>query len=64
MRFFFDRTTSPRIARMIQALEINHTVRHHDEFGGFTETTADVECIKALASDGGDWIVVSGDGRL
>ena len=39
MTFFFDRCTSPRIARMVHAYEAVHTTRHHDDDARFTKTT-------------------------
>ncbi len=65
MRFFFDRNLSFRLARMLDAFELDHTVRHHDD--RFEKHTADVEWIAALHADlaeGEPWIVVSGDARM
>ena len=64
MMFFFDRCTSPRIARAIAALETTHTIRHHDDDGRFTTLTTDLEWIDALAADELSWAVVSGDARI
>jgi hypothetical protein len=49
---------------MIQALETDHTIRHHDEYGGFTQTTTDIEWITKLAAGDPEWVVISGDGRI
>jgi hypothetical protein len=64
MRFFFDRNMSPRLARMVDALETHHIVRSHDDDDRFDSSTPDVEWIKALAGDDPPWVVVSGDGRI
>jgi hypothetical protein len=64
MRFFFDRCMSIRIARMINAYESEHTIRHHDEDSRFSPTTKDEEWISALARDDPPWVALSGDGRI
>lgn len=64
MRFFFDRNMPPQLARMVDALERQHTARHHDDDPRFNPTTPDVEWIQALGSDEPSWIVISGDGRI
>jgi hypothetical protein len=64
MKFLFDRNMSPRIARMIDAFDPEHSVRHHDEDPRLTATTPDVEWIRALGADDPPWVVVSGDGRI
>jgi hypothetical protein len=55
---------SPRIARMVDAFEREHTARAHDDDPRFTPTTPDVEWIQALGADDPPWIVISGDGRI
>jgi PIN like domain len=64
MRFFFDRNMSPRLARMIDVYDIEHTVRHHDEDPRFHKQTPDTEWMRTLAGDDPAWVVVSGDGRI
>jgi hypothetical protein len=64
MRFFFDRNMSPRIARMVDAFEREHTARAHDDDPRFTSTIPDVEWIQTLGADDPPWIVISGDGRI
>ena len=64
MKLFFDRCMSPRLANMIQALEIGHTIRHHDDYGGFDQNTTDIEWITRLSNDDPLWVVISGDGRI
>jgi len=64
MRFFFDRCMSIRIAQMVNAYEIEHDVRHHDEDSRFHTTTPDEVWITALASDDPPWVALSGDGRI
>ncbi len=64
MRFFFDRNMSIWIARMVDAFEREHTVRHHDDDPRFIPTTSDIEWIQALGADDPSWIVISGDGRI
>ncbi len=61
MRFFFDRNMPPQLARMVDALEREHTARsYYDD--RFAELTPDVEWIKILAEDDPSWIIISGDG--
>ncbi len=64
MRFFFDRNTSPRIARMLDTFDRDHTIRHHDDDERFDPTTPDNVWISALGGDDTNWIIVSGDGRI
>jgi hypothetical protein len=64
MNFFFDRCMPHRLARMVDAYETDHTVRHHDDDPRFKESTTDVEWLTALAADDPRWIIVSGDGRI
>ena len=64
MRFFFDRNMPPQLARMVDALEREHSARHHDEDPRFSPTTPDVEWLRSLGSDDPPWIVISGDGRI
>jgi hypothetical protein len=64
MRFFFDRNMPLRIARMVNAYEVDHTVQHHDEDRRFSITTPDKEWIAAIAADAPSWVVISGDGRI
>ncbi len=64
MRFFFDRNMPPQLARMVEALEREHTARSYYDDDRFTDTTPDVDWIKALAADDPPWIIISGDGRI
>jgi hypothetical protein len=64
MRFFFDRCMPIRIARMVNAYESDHTVRHHDEDSRFSPTTTDEEWITTLGADDPPWVALSGDGRI
>lgn len=66
MRIFFDRSAPIRVAMMVRAIDGEElTIVHHDEDRRFSETTADIEWMTALASDGNPkWIVLSGDGRI
>jgi hypothetical protein len=65
MRFFFDRCMSPRLARMVDAFEEDHAVRHHDHDPRFNKHTTDVEWMRALGGDGEPgWVILSGDGRI
>ena len=64
MRFFFDRNLAFRLARMVDALEVEHTVRSFDDDDRFNPKTPDIDWIKAIAADNPPWVVVSGDGRI
>ena|SRR5947207_12367405 len=65
MNFFFDRCVPIRVARMVDAYEVEHTIRHHDDDARFNPKTKDIEWMRALASDGHlAWIIISGDGRI
>lgn len=64
MNFFFDRCMPIRVARMVDAYESVHTVRHHDEDARFCPTTPDEEWITTLAKDDPPWVALSGDGRI
>lgn len=64
MKFFFDRNMPPQLARMVDALEPEHTARAHDDDDRFTPTTPDIEWIEALGVDDPPWVVLSGDGRI
>ncbi len=64
MRFFFDRNMSPHLARMVDALEREHSARSYYDDDRFTDTTPDVEWIRVLAADDPPWIIISGDGRI
>jgi PIN like domain len=64
MIFFFDRCTSPRIARMVHAFEAIHSTRHHDDDARFSKSTPDIEWIAAIGAEDPPWAVVSGDARI
>jgi PIN like domain len=64
MKFFFDRNISPLLARMVEILDRDHTVRAYDDDDRFTPMMPDVEWIKILAADDSSWVIVSGDGRI
>jgi hypothetical protein len=64
MRFFFDRNMPPQLARMVDALEREHTARSYYDDDRFTDTTPDVEWIKVLAAVDPPWVIISGDGRI
>ncbi|HKI33466.1 MAG TPA: hypothetical protein VKA46_16545 [Gemmataceae bacterium] len=66
MRIFFDRCAAVALARMVRGFEGSKVlIRHHDEDGRFTTTTADEVWISTLAADGDPlWLVISGDGRI
>ena len=61
MRFFFDNTMSPGLARAVAELE-----RQSDQHevvplrGKFREKIEDIEWIPLLAAEG-DWVIISGD---
>jgi hypothetical protein len=45
VNFLFDRNMPLRLARMMDLLESNHTIRHHNDDARFHERTTDVEWI-------------------
>jgi len=65
MRFFCDRNVPPQLARMVDVFDRQNTIRAYNDDDRFSETTADVEWIRVLATDGDPpWIIISGDGRI
>lgn len=62
MKFVFDRTWSPPLARAIAALSAadGHEVRHLADAPGFPPSASDAEWIDALAASG-DWTIVTID---
>jgi len=64
MRFFFDRCLSPRLARMVNAFDMDHSILHHDDDARFDEHTTDEQWLDALANENRPWIIISGDGRI
>jgi hypothetical protein len=64
MRFFFDRNTPPQLARMVDALEREHTARSYYDDDRFDDKTPDINWIKVLAAEDPPWIIISGDGRI
>jgi hypothetical protein len=64
MIFFFDRCMPRRLARMVDILETEHQIVHHDDDSRFNHKTTDIEWITALRGDQDPWIIVSGDGRI
>jgi len=63
VKFFFDNTLPPRLAKALDALvkEDGHTVTHLRE--KFATDTEDPVWISALAKEG-EWIIISGDPRI
>jgi hypothetical protein len=51
MRFFFDRNMPPQLARMVDALEREHTARSYYDDDRFTDATPDVEWITIMLMD-------------
>ena len=66
MRFFFDRNSNVRTARMLAIYEGRggHQVLHHNDDHRFCPTSTDVEIIKTLYSEDPSWIFASGDGKI
>lgn len=64
MKFFFDRNMPPQLARMVDALEREHTARSYYDDDRFDDKTPDITWIKVLAADDPPWVVISGDGRI
>jgi len=66
MRFFFDRNSCVRTARMLAVYEGRggHAVRHHDDDPRFSATSPDVEIIQTLYNEDPEWVFVGGDGKI
>jgi PIN like domain len=64
MNFFCDRCMPIRIARMVDAYESIHTVRHLDDDERFHRKSPDEEWIATIGNDDPKWIALSGDGRI
>lgn len=66
MRFFFDRNSCVRTARMLDIYEgpSVHRVRHHNDDQRFNKKSEDVEIIRTLYEEDPNWIFVGGDGKI
>lgn len=66
MRFFFDRNSCVRTARMLDIYEGNagHEVRHHNDDRRFNPRSKDIEIIRTLYEEDPNWIFVGGDGKI
>jgi hypothetical protein len=62
--FFFDRCLAVRLARMLDAYDRDHTVRHLDDDRRFGPTTPDVEWITAIAAEDPKPALVTADLRV
>lgn len=65
MRFFFDNNISRRLAEAMAALSTyeDSSIQVHHLQGRFGPKVSDIQWIGTLAAEG-DWVVVSGDGRI
>jgi hypothetical protein len=61
VNFFFDRNIGVRLARMLDAYDKEHVVRHHDDDGRFEPRTRDVEMLRTLAQDVPRPVLVTAD---
>lgn len=66
MRFFFDRNSCVRTARMLAIYEgpNGHHVRHHNDDERFNETSEDVDIMRTLHEEDSGWVFVGGDGKI
>ena len=66
MRFFFDKNTCVRTARMLSIYEgrQGHEIRHHDDDKRFNNRSTDVEILKSLYGEDPNRIFVGGDGMI
>jgi hypothetical protein len=66
MKFFFDRNSCVRTARMLAIYEGSkgHHVRHHNDDPRFSEKSTDEEIIKSLHDEDPGWVFVGGDGKI
>lgn len=66
MRFFFDRNSCVRTARMLAIYEgpTGHDVRHHNDDPRFSATSTDPEILRTLHDEDARWIFVGGDGKI
>ena len=49
---------------MVDILETDHTIRHHNDDPRFNPRTTDIEWMSELSSDKIDWVVVNRDGAI
>ena len=65
MKIFFDNCTSPALADSLAGF-IRHRGHeaHHIKDLPCGRDASDIDWMRFLASDGPDWIVVTGDGRI
>jgi hypothetical protein len=59
--FFFDRNLGVRLARMLDAYDGQHTIRHLDDDTRFPKDVSDMDLIEALSSDEPAPVLVTAD---
>jgi hypothetical protein len=66
MKFFFDRNSCVRTARMLAIYEgpRGHHVRHHNDDKRFDENSTDTHIIRTLYDEDPTWVFVGGDGKI
>ena len=66
MKFFFDRNSCARTARMLAIYEghAGHLVRHHNDDQRFSKESTDIEIIQTLYAEDLEWVFVGGDGKI
>lgn len=66
MRFFFDRNSCVRTARMLAIYEgpPGNQVRHHNDDPRFNKKSTDTYILETLYQEDPEWIFVGGDGKI
>jgi hypothetical protein len=59
--YFFDRNIGVRLARMLDAYDGQHTVRHLDDDTRFPKTVSDIDMIHVLSTDNPRPVFVTAD---
>jgi hypothetical protein len=62
--FFFDRCVSVRLARMLDAFDKDHTVRHQDNDGRFEITAEDTFIVATLSQDSPKPVFITCDANM
>lgn len=61
MTFFFDRNIAVRLARMLDAYDLDNTVRHQDDDTRFAASSTDIDIIEVLSQEKPRPILITAD---